>query len=109
VAIGNGSVEAARRFHLGQQVNFPLYTDPSLRSFDAAGLKRGLISTLKPKVALAAVTALREGFSQTATEGNVLQQGGAFVLDRGGAQRFAFVSDAAGDHPDPEALVAALP
>jgi hypothetical protein len=41
-------------------------------------------------------------------QGDPWQQGGAFVLDTAGAIRFTHVSQRAGDHAPPEALLEAL-
>jgi hypothetical protein len=104
--IGNGSAAQARDFARDQHVGYPLYTDPSLRSYAAAGFKNETV--VSPKVLLRAFKAFLEGHIQTTTKGTASQHGGAFVFDRGGAELFAYRSEAAGDHPDPRDLVAAL-
>jgi AhpC/TSA antioxidant enzyme len=109
VVVGNGSLDAARAFRESEQVGFTLLTDPSRRTYDAAGLKHGLATVMSPKVLLRGVRAAREGHHQTATQGDPLQQGGAFVIAPGDRDLFAFVSQTAGEHPDLAQVVAALP
>ena len=108
VVVGSGSVVAARAFRDEQQINFPLYTDPSLKSYRAAGLKRGLATVLNARSAVHAIGAVFGGFGQSRTQGDGIQQGGAFVIDTGGHERFSYVSREAGDHPDPEKFLLAL-
>lgn len=108
VFVGNGTVEIARRFAEEQQLGCPLYTDPSLASYQAAGLRSGLASGLSPRVFVRAAQAMRQGFRQKEVLGPAMQQGGAFVLDRGGRELYGYISEQAGDHPRPEALIEAL-
>lgn len=85
-----------------------LLTDPELRAFAAAGLRRSVMSTFSPAVLTRAARAVKQGFSQGATQGDPWQQGGAFVVHPGGRVALAQVSSAPGDHVDPEALLAAM-
>jgi hypothetical protein len=107
VVIGNGSVDDARELRAAQRLSFPVYTDPGRSSYRAAGLKRGRF--VSGRMALNAARALLGGHLQTIAKGDPKQQGGAFVFAAGGELRFAFVSEEAGHHPDPEELVEALP
>jgi peroxiredoxin len=108
VVVGNGSVEQARAFHEARQLPFALYTDPSRESYRRAELRRGLTSSLNPRVALRALAAFRQGFRQTSTEGDPLQQGGVFVIAQGGRVLFEYASRHAGDHPDNRDVLRAL-
>lgn len=108
VLVGNGSLEEARRFSEEQRLSSPLYTDPSLEAYRCAELRHGLASTLSPRVIPHALKALTSGFRQTSTQGSALQQGGAFVIARGGKLLFEHTSREAGDHPDVVALLKAL-
>lgn len=108
VVVGNGSVEQARAFREEQKLLFPLYTDPTLESYRAAGLRRGLGSSMSPRVALHAVKALRQGFRQHRTLGDPLQQGGVLVLAKGGGLLYQYVSREAGDHPDNADILSTL-
>lgn len=107
--VGNGSVEQARRFAEQEALPFPLYTDPTRESHRRAELRRGIGSSLGWGVVRRGLEAWREGYRQTRVEGDPLQQGGAFVIDRGGGVLFRFISEEAGDHVEPRALVDALP
>jgi len=108
VVIGNGSVEQAEQFRREQMLTFPLYTDPSLESYRQARLNRGLGSTFHPKVVLRGISAFRQGFRQTRTLGDPLQQGGVLVILAGGVLRFEYVSKEAGDHPEVARILDAL-
>ncbi len=109
VVIGNGSVYFAKTFREDLAIEFPVYTDPSLVTFKAAGLRRDLGSTVNTKVLSGAFRALKKGFRQTSTQGDPWQQGGVFVVLPPSDERFGYVSSAAGDHPSNEAVLAALP
>lgn len=106
VFVGNGSPAMAAMFAEDYGVREPLYTDPSLKAYDAVGFHRGMGSlwgTLK-----AAPRAMGKGFFQGRTQGDALQQGGIVVVDASGEERYRYVSRFAGDHPSMDALVAAL-
>ena len=108
VVIGNGTVEQARAFRDAQALTFPLYTDPSLGAYRRAGLRSGLASSMHPGIALKALEALAGGFRQGTVQGHAMQQGGAFVIGKGGRLLYEYVSRHAGDHPDPAAVLRAL-
>jgi peroxiredoxin len=108
IVVGNGGVEQARVFRDAQELPFALYTDPSLESYRLAGLRHGLGSSMSPRVALHAVAALRQGFRQHRTQGDPVQQGGVFVIAKGGGLLYQYVSREAGDHPDNADLLRAL-
>jgi hypothetical protein len=55
-----------------------------------------------------ALRAVRKGFRQTSVQGDPWQLGGSFVIDPKGNVLFAHTSREAGDHPDPEDILAAL-
>lgn len=109
VVVGNGTAKMAAAFKKEFGVDIPLLVDPGLKAYNAAGLKRGVFTVLSPAVLARGARTLANGFTQGPMQGDAFQQGGAFVLEKGGAVRYAFVSDAAGHHPPPEELVAALP
>lgn len=108
VAIGNGSVEQARTFHDEQQMAFRLLTDPSRKTYAAAGMKSGIGRTIGLSPLLRGLSVMRAGFRQGRTKGAAFQQGGALVIARGGKELFRFVAEGAGHHPDPQEMVAAL-
>ena len=81
VMIGNGHPEQALAFKDKQKITFPLFTDPDLKSYRAAGLRRGLISTLSPRSMLHGARALSGGNVVTAVLGDAWQQGGVELDD----------------------------
>ncbi len=106
--VGTGTVEEARAFADARALPFPLYTDPTRDSYRQANLRRGILSSVNPRIALHALRAFRQGHRQTATQGDPLQQGGVFVIAPGGRLLFAYRSREAGDHPDPRDILRAL-
>lgn len=108
VAVGNGNAPQTRAFRDELGIDFPLLTDPSLRSYRAAGLRRSLAATLHPGLVMNSVRAFKKGFRQKWVQGDPWQQGGVFVLAAGGEVVFEQRSTTAGDHADPAAILAAL-
>ena len=108
VIVGNGRPEHAIDFRDSEHVESPLYVDPELHAYAAAGLKRGLRSSLSPSVVLRGLRAFGEGKRQGATLGDPWQQGGVFLIRPGNRVEFAYVSEEAGDHPAVAAILAAL-
>jgi len=108
VVVGNGSPLQAQDFKEQHDLDFPLLVDPELEAYAAAGLRRGLGSTFNLKSMGNAVRALKGGHRQTSVQGDPWQQGGAFVITPDGAVHFEHVSQAAGDHPKPQAIIQAL-
>jgi hypothetical protein len=108
VLVGCGRPEQAADFRDERGLDFPLFVDPELVAYRTAGLRRGLASSLSPKVLAHGLRALRGGHFQGATQGDPWQQGGAFVITPDDRVHYTHVSQEAGDHPDPEALLGAL-
>lgn len=101
MVVGNGNVRQARHFKEERGITFELYTDPSLATYEAAGMRRGAtlmgLDTLR-----GAAKAMRQGIFQGATEGDPWQQGGAHLVRAGGEVVWSYISKVAGDHFDPE-------
>ena len=108
VVVGNGRPEQALDFQEQYNLQFPLLVDPDLKAYAAAGLRRDLGATLNFATLGNAVRALRSGHRQTSVQGDPWQQGGAFIITPDGVDHYRHVSQAAGDHPDPEEILAAL-
>jgi peroxiredoxin len=108
VVVGSGIPDQAAAFLKEAGVDFPLFVDPELRAYAAAGLRRGVSTVLRPSVFRRAFRAWRAGFRQRGVAGDPWQQGGVFVIRPGGDVTFAHVSRAAGDHADPGAVLQAL-
>jgi hypothetical protein len=108
VIVGNGTPEMARAFNEDLGFDSPLYTDPTRRTYELAGFKRGVLATFSPKGVAHAARAWRKGFRQTATRGDALQQGGLLVVERGGRILYAHRDSEAGDLASNEEVLAAL-
>jgi hypothetical protein len=108
VIIGNGTPDEAKHFRDTRAVPMPIYVDQRLRAYRAAGLRRGVASTLGLKAILNGLRAGKEGNTQGRTAGDPWQLGGVFVIRPDGETIFEQRSDAAGDHADPAAVLAAL-
>ncbi|MEM7410294.1 MAG: SDR family NAD(P)-dependent oxidoreductase [Myxococcota bacterium] len=108
VIVGNGATHFARAFRKEFELEGPLLVDPELRAYRAAGLRRGRVELLSPRLPFHALRALRSGSRQTAVEGDAWQLGGVFVLSKGGDLLFEHRSREAGDHAAIEDVLAAL-
>ena len=106
--MGNGSVPAAATFQRERVPEFAVFTDPSLETFRALGMRRGVRATLGLSSAVAAARALMRGRRQTSVQGDPWQQGGTYVVATGGLIVYAKPNRTAGDRPDVEAALAAL-
>ncbi len=105
VLIGNGTPQQLAGFRRFVPPETLVYTDPSLRSFAALGLGRGLFHW---RTILHAIRAWRQGFRQGTTQGDPWQLGGAALVLPDGTLSYSYISREAGDHPRPEDLVAAV-
>jgi len=108
VVVGNGSPWHAKGFREEQGIDFPLYVDPDLAAYAAAGLKRGVLDTLRPAAIGKAVRAWRSGARQGKTQGDPWQLGGVFVVRAGGEVLYRHINRDAGDHPPAEPILGAL-
>jgi NAD(P)-dependent dehydrogenase (short-subunit alcohol dehydrogenase family) len=108
VIVGNGTPHFASAFREDYQLDGPLLVDPELRAYRAAGLRRGRVEALSPRMPLNAFRALRSGARQGAVQGDPWQLGGVFVIRRDGELAYRYVSREAGDHPPVEDILAAL-
>jgi len=108
IFVGNGSVKFAARFQEDKVPGIPVYTDPSLSTFSAAGLKRGIGATLSLGSLLAGARSTLRGHRQTSVQGDPWQQGGVIVVARGGEVVYRRPNQHAGERPDLAAALAAL-
>jgi AhpC/TSA antioxidant enzyme len=106
--VGSGQPEHFAGFRAATGYDGPLFADPSLRTFTAAGLASGWTRTLHPLTLLKGLRAFANGFRQGARRGNPVQQGGTFVLGPGERVRFEWRDRFAGDHPEMRDVLAAL-
>jgi len=108
VIVGNGTPHFAAAFREDFHLDSPLLIDPELRAYRAAGLRRGRVELLSPRLPLHALRALRSGSRQTGVQGDPWQLGGTFVILPGGGLAFRHLSREAGDHPAIEEVLEAL-
>ncbi len=99
VIVGNGRVEFATAFQKKLKLETPLYVDPSLASYNAAGLKRGKLATIGPRNFLPALKALFTGNFQGRVQGDPYQQGGAFIILPGDKLAYSYISKRSSDRP----------
>jgi peroxiredoxin len=109
VFIGNGGVQHLQEFEREEAPDVTVLTDPGVRTYSAIGARSGAFSTVGPRTWVAGLRALRRGARQSAVRGRPFQQGGVLVVLPGGTVAFTHLSASAGDHPDIEAVLAALP
>jgi len=104
--IGNGKPTDAKKFIVDQHVSFPLYTDPSLRTYEAGGFHNGY--SLSAGILWKSIKNMAHGHFQTTTKGTASQDGGAYVIDTDGTELFRYIGKDSSDHPAPERFLEAL-
>jgi hypothetical protein len=108
VVIGNGAPNFIEGFREQTKYDGPLYTDPSLATYKAAELKRGVGRTFDPRALGKTVSAFMKGHRQGRTQGDAFQQGGVLVVAPDGTIKFHHASERPGDHATVEQIIAAL-
>jgi hypothetical protein len=108
IVVGPGRPEHLKSFREVTRFAGPLYADPSLASFRAAGLAYGWGKTFHPRSLLKGVRAFAVGFRQGVRRGNPVQQGGVFVLGPGDRVGYEWRDRFAGDNAPLSAVLAAL-
>ena len=108
VVIGNGAPHFAAAFREEMALDCPLLVDPELQAYRAAGLRRGRVELLSPRLPWNALRALRQGFRQRGVQGDPWQLGGVLVVRPDGALTYRQISREAGDHAPVDTVVAAL-
>ena len=106
--IGNGSPSFIEGFRDEVRWTGPVYTDPTLAVYKAAGLKRGVLATVSLAGAWRSVGTLRRGIKQGRTQGDQWQQGGVLVIAKGGEVLWAHASEGPGDNATAEQILTAL-
>ena len=106
--VGNGATNFAAAFREDYQLDSPLLVDPELRAYRAAGLRRGRVEVLSPRLPWNALRALGGGSRQGSVQGDLWQLGGVFVIRSGGELAYRYVSREAGDHAPLEEILDAL-
>lgn len=103
IFIGNGSPDFIQKFKEDLLItDAPVYTDPSLKSFRAAGFKRGFLVSLGIKSIVKGASLMMKTGLGTSVEngsGDLWQMGGILVVRPDGKIPFQYISEALGDHP----------
>jgi hypothetical protein len=101
--IGNGSFREIAKFKKEMGIeNALIFTDPSRRTFEAAGLRRGIAASVGPKAIANGLELLKQGYRQKhwrREAGDLWQLGGILVVNPGALVRYHYVSEATGDFP----------
>jgi hypothetical protein len=107
IAVGSGSTSQAKEFVKSFKFKGEMFVDPSLKTYKAFKLKRGLLQTVGPASIKSGISAMSKGFRQGRSAGDLWQQGGIFVIGPGEQLLFAHRNQFAGDHADLEAVLEA--
>ena len=108
VIVGNGARNFAEAFAEDFDLTGPLFIDPELRAYRAAGLRRGRVELLSPRMPLNALRAMGSGARQEGVQGDAWQLGGVFVIRPNGDLVYEYASREAGDHPPIPDILEAL-
>jgi AhpC/TSA antioxidant enzyme len=106
--IGNGSPSFIEGFRETTGWRGPIYTDPSLAAYQAAGLQRGVRATFNLASAWRSVGTIARGVRQGRTQGDPWQQGGTLVVTPAGRILWAHASGGPGDNSTADQILAAL-
>ena len=106
VAIGNGTAAMAEDFVSQFAIDYPVYTDPERRTYQAMGWRRGL--GINIRMLGHSMRAMGKGFVQGRRQGDTWQQGGEALLSTSGAVLWACASSEAGKHASDAQIRAAL-
>jgi peroxiredoxin len=103
IFIGNGSPDFIEKFKEDMNMGGAMIlTDPTLESFRAAGLKRGILALVQPKSMTNAVKLAMQGHRQTAytaDAGHLVQLGGVVAINTHSKILYHFRSESFGDLP----------
>ncbi len=109
VLVGLGSVEQTAAFKERFDVPFPMIADPEKRLFEAFRLKQAAVGALlSAKMVFRGVAAMANGHGIGVPQGDVRQLPGVFIIETNGRILFSHHATGPADHPQPEALLAAL-
>ena len=104
VVIGNGPEHFITPFREVTGYRGPLFTDPSLETYNILDFKKGLTSVIGLNPLKAGIRALSSGYLQKGIQGPPLQQGGVLVVGPGNIVHYFYRSQKAGDHPPAEEI-----
>lgn len=106
--IGNGSPSFIEGFREKTGYTGSIFTDPSRKTYEAAGLVRSVAATVHPRSIVKGLKAMTQGRFQGRTQGDPWQQGGALVVSPAGEVLFAHQARESSDNIEPQALLDAL-
>lgn len=106
--IGSGAPNFIAGFREETGFTGSIYTDPSLKSFEAAGLVRSVRASVGLRSISAGVKSFAKGQRQGKRQGDPWQQGGALIINKAGELLFAHQSAAGGDNVTGSALLQVL-
>ena len=107
--VGSGAPPYAKAFREKVGGSVPIYTDPDLHSFKALSFKRGLGGMLNGSMWKRGMEAFSKGYRQGAVQGDAMQLGGVLGLKADGEIFYKYQSEFAGDHPELETILDAVP
>ena len=107
VVIGNGPEKFIMPFREATRYKGPLFTDPTLKTHNILGFKKGIASMVGFDPLKAGIRALGTGYLQKGIQGPPLQQGGVLVVGPGDFVHYIYRSKKAGDHPTLEDVLKA--
>jgi len=106
--IGNGGPSFIAGFREQTAWPGPIYTDPSLAAYRAAGLERSVMRTLDPRQLGSTIRAFARGARQGRPQGDTWQQGGVVVVAPSGDVMWHHASGRPDDNATVAQIVAAL-
>jgi hypothetical protein len=109
VIVGTGDPFAAQVFRDDLKIpDVEVFSDEPRAAFALAGFHRGITTLLRPQAIGNYLRAFLAGHRPKRKQGDALQQGGVLVVGPDGTVFYRYSSRAAGDHPDPLDLLAAV-
>jgi peroxiredoxin len=98
VVVGSGAPTFVRGFREETGFDGRVLSDPTGKAFEAAGMHRGVLSTLNPLTAVKGILAMLRGTKYGGVQGDNYQQGGVLVIASGRVV-YEYRSRYAGDEP----------
>jgi hypothetical protein len=95
VIVGNGSADFIRGFKEDLKIGFPVYTDPSRKSYEAAGLKRSVWRSITLPVAIKTLKSRLFRINEkmaSGVQGDPWQLGGMLIVNPQDKVLYHFVS-----------------
>jgi hypothetical protein len=108
VVIGNGAPHFIAGFREQTGYRGPLYTDPSLKVYEAAQLERGFVKTFSARSLVPTIKAFAGGHRQGSIQGDNFQQGGVLVVAPSGEVKWHHISKRSGDNATADEIASAL-